>query len=53
MLDGQHNRLRMSELSVEQNVGEPTGPSDPLFLSSNTGCYFMIAVIFADFLQFT
>jgi len=21
----------------KQNVGEPTGPSDPLFLSSNTG----------------
>ena len=23
----------------KQNVGEPTGPSDPLFLSSNTGCH--------------
>jgi len=23
----------------KQNVGEPTGPNDPLFLSSNTGCH--------------
>ncbi len=23
----------------KQNVGEPMGPSDPLFLSSNTGCH--------------
>ncbi len=23
----------------KQNVGEPTGPSDPMFLSSNTGCH--------------
>jgi site-specific recombinase XerD len=23
----------------KQNVGEPTAPSDPLFLSSNTGCH--------------
>jgi len=23
----------------KQNVGEPTGPSDPLLLSSNTGCH--------------
>ncbi len=23
----------------KQNVGEPTGPSNPLFLSSNTGCH--------------
>jgi len=23
----------------KQNFGEPTGPSDPLFLSSNTGCH--------------
>lgn len=45
---GKRRLVRFSELLKnhlneymlwKQNVGEPKGPSDPLFLSSNTGCH--------------
>jgi len=37
---GESLKNHLNEYTLwKQNVGEPTGPSDPLFLSSNTGCH--------------